>query len=307
MYKLRIIMKMTEILLKRLLTTVLFVSTFVGTTNATAPDTVNRRRRTRTSDVRVVLLPAALKQFDGWELEDHSLPFQISDTLMTFSISGVAKESIPARSLRTLPAHDKRDVCTCIFLCNLERGKRFVAHTMWLPSAGVVVVCPASASGGVKGKADLVLVSKRDLRLRLISLSGDSVMLTLPAATGLNAGDKRKEGDKKTPEGLFTVYAIHDASGWDYDFHDGKGRIKGTYGKYFIRFREHYHIGIHGTHLPETVGTRATEGCVRLRNSDIERIVPMISVAKTLIAVTPAYDDLAATSALTAQNTQNAK
>ncbi|MDR2466210.1 MAG: L,D-transpeptidase [Prevotellaceae bacterium] len=140
-------------------------------------------------------------------------------------------------------------------------------------------------------KTDFILVSKQDMKLRMIRLH-DFQILALPMATGKNPGNKKKEGDKRTPEGIFSVYAIHDASEWDYDFKDGKGRIKGTYGKYFIRFKEHYHIGIHGTHLPETVGSRATEGCVRLRNSDLEHIVPMISRSKTLIAVTPAIADI---------------
>jgi lipoprotein-anchoring transpeptidase ErfK/SrfK len=140
-------------------------------------------------------------------------------------------------------------------------------------------------------KTDVILVSKQDLKLRMIKYH-DSMMLTFPIATGLNPGDKKKPGDKKTPEGFFTVYAIHDASDWDYDFNDGKGKIKGTYGKYFVRFKEHYHIGIHGTHLPETLGSRATDGCVRMQNESIEKIVPMISRSKTLIVVTPSGDDV---------------
>jgi lipoprotein-anchoring transpeptidase ErfK/SrfK len=120
----------------------------------------------------------------------------------------------------------------------------------------------------------------------------DSISLTCPIATGANPGDKKISGDKRTPEGIFTVYAVHDASEWDYDFKDGKGRIKGTYGKYFIRFKEHYHIGIHGTHLPESLGFRASEGCIRMQNENIENIVPMISNSKTLIIVTPALEDI---------------
>ena len=46
-----------------------------------------------------------------------------------------------------------------------------------------------------------------------------------PIACGRALGNKEKPGDMKTPEGLFSVQQIQDASAWTHDFGDGKGEI----------------------------------------------------------------------------------
>ena len=48
-----------------------------------------------------------------------------------------------------------------------------------------------------------------------------------PIACGRALGNKEKPGDMKTPEGLFSVQQIQDASAWTHDFGDGKGRSEG--------------------------------------------------------------------------------
>ena len=97
----------------------------------------------------------------------------------------------------------------------------------------------------------------------------------LTVLSGRALGNKEKPGDMKTPEGLFSVQQIQDASAWTHDFGDGKGEIRGAYGSHFIRLKTpgHCGIGIHGTHDPASIGTRATEGCVRLNNSDLLELV----------------------------------
>lgn len=37
-------------------------------------------------------------------------------------------------------------------------------------------------------------------------------------------------------------------------------------------------IGIHGTNEPESIGTRASQGCVRLRNEEIVRLKELVRV-----------------------------
>jgi hypothetical protein len=216
----------------------------------------------------------------------------VSDGVVRFRVRGRAAEKVAARTMRVQSDSTAKDALSYIFLHEMEKGKPFAFDALCIPEAGAMVVSPVRYDGekGYDG-IDLVLVSKRDHRLRAFDYDG-GVMLDVPVATGRNPGNKNRYGDKKTPEGIFSIYAIHDASRWEYDFHDGKGPVKGCYGKYFVRFKEYFHIGIHGTHLPETVGSRATEACIRMRNDDIERIVPMISVSATLIAVTPAYEDV---------------
>jgi lipoprotein-anchoring transpeptidase ErfK/SrfK len=234
-------------------------------------------------------------KFDGWEIDSVTC-IENFDGVSRFAVKGTAKYDIVKRKMNTRIIDVKTDslrqeLWSYIILSDIAKDKPFELEMLYIHEAGTVMAYrPECDSMKKDDKTDIILVSKQDMKLRMIKYH-DSTMPTFPIATGLNPGDKIKSGDKKTPEGVFTVYAIHDASGWDYDFHDGKGRIKGTYGKYFIRFKEHYHIGIHGTHLPETLGSRATEGCVRMQNENIEKIVPMVSRSKTLIIVTPAMED----------------
>ena len=42
-------------------------------------------------------------------------------------------------------------------------------------------------------------------------------------------------------------------------------------------------IGIHGTHLPESIGTRCTEGCIRLNNDDLRELKEYIKIGMTVI------------------------
>lgn len=120
---------------------------------------------------------------------------------------------------------------------------------------------------------DHIVVSKQTMTLTLYASDG-SVIVSYPVATGKNPGNKRREGDMKTPEGEFTITQIQRATHWSHDFGDGKGSIDGCYGNWFIRLdaRPHKGIGIHGTHDPESIGTRATEGCIRLRNEDLDAL-----------------------------------
>lgn len=127
--------------------------------------------------------------------------------------------------------------------------------------------------------AGSLLISKRNFTLTVLdSLGGE--LLQLPIACGKNYGQKEKEGDMKTPEGRFTIQEINDSSQWKHDFKDGLGMIEGAYGPYFIRLKTppHTGIGIHGTHLPSSIGKRATEGCIRLTNEDLLRLVRWIYV-----------------------------
>jgi lipoprotein-anchoring transpeptidase ErfK/SrfK len=244
--------------------------------------------------------------FDGWEI-DSIAAIENFDGATRFLLKGRGRENIAKRTLnsRTLDVTTdsvRKELWSYVILQDIGKDRPFELEALYIPDAGTVLAYSAKSDtlkrndGGTDGKTDVILVSKQDMKLRTIRLH-DSTMTTYPVATGFNPGDKKKSGDKKTPEGVFTVYAIHDASDWDYDFHDGKGKVKGSYGKYFIRFKEHYHIGIHGTHLPETLGSRATDGCVRMKNESIEEIVPTVSRSKTLIAVTPAMADEAVNAA----------
>jgi hypothetical protein len=235
-------------------------------------------------------------KFEGWKI-DSIVCIENFEGVSRFLVKGIGKEDIVKRKMSVQTIEIKTDslhqeIWSYVILQDLLKDEPFELEVLYISDAGTVLAYKAERDTLKKDdKTDVILVSKQDLKLRMIKYH-DSTMLTFPIATGLNPGDKKKSGDKKTPEGIFTVYAIHDASDWDYDFKDGKGKIKGSYGNYFVRFKEHYHIGIHGTHRPETIGTRTTEGCIRMQNENIERIIPVISRSKTLIIVTPAIEDV---------------
>lgn len=125
-----------------------------------------------------------------------------------------------------------------------------------------------TAEGGTEIWLD---ISKGEHLMRV--MSGGEVLEVFGVAVGKNAGDKQRAGDMRTPEGIFTVEQVQDASWWSHDFGDGKGEIKGAYGPWFIRLKTGWRgIGIHGTHDPASIGTDATEGCIRLRNEDVTKL-----------------------------------
>ena len=122
-----------------------------------------------------------------------------------------------------------------------------------------------------------ILISKKELRLYVYEANhGDTIRIAhFPVCLSKNKGNKERRGDMKTPESTlanpFTISQIQDASTWTHDFHDGRGAIK-AYGHWFLRLITpgHSGIGIHGsTNNENSVPGRASEGCIRLRDSDI--------------------------------------
>jgi len=179
-------------------------------------------------------------------------------------------------------------------------GKNIALYSL----LAIVVLLPYVGLGYVihwyKGKvkqierASVLVVDKESMTVSVVDYKG-FVKANYPMACGLNYGNKQKRGDMRTPEGLFHVDDILDASSWKHDFKDGKGEIEGAYGPWFIRLDVpgHQGIGIHGTHLPESIGTRASEGCIRLKNEDIIALKNIVYVGMPVI-ITPSYEDAVA-------------
>lgn len=132
---------------------------------------------------------------------------------------------------------------------------------------------------GNPNDAHHIVISKESMTLNLYD-SKDALIFSFPVAVGKNYGNKVEVGDMRTPEGEFTVQQIQDASSWGHDFKDGKGYIPNCYGNWFIRLKTppHSGIGIHGTHDPNSIGTRATEGCIRLNNADLDKLKPLVKI-----------------------------
>lgn len=154
--------------------------------------------------------------------------------------------------------------------------------------------------------AAFVIIDKQTMQLSVYRYDG-VLACQYPIACGLNYGDKRMEGDMRTPEGVFSIVSIEDASKWKHDFKDGKGEIEGAYGPNFVRLEvpDVQGIGIHGTHLPESIGTRATEGCIRLRNEDLMQLLPYLYVGMRVV-ITPSVKDAIANGELDNADTTKA-
>ena len=146
----------------------------------------------------------------------------------------------------------------------------------------------------------LIKVHKQSYTLELFE-EGNAVPLKVyGVAVAKNPGDKQMTGDNRTPTSCgsavaiparyagaavgvpsaqvpFVVEEICDASYWTHDFGDGKGVIEGAYGPWFISLDTGWiGIGIHGTHDPASIGTMASEGCIRLRNEDVAELKQLI-------------------------------
>jgi len=124
------------------------------------------------------------------------------------------------------------------------------------------------------------------VEMNLLVFEEGTLLAYFPIACGQGMGDKKKSGDMKTPEGTFRVTQIQDSHGWGHDFGDGKGYVKGAYGPWFMRLSAGSGIGIHGTHDPASMGSRASEGCIRLRNEDVEVVKSYVKVG-TVVEILP--------------------
>ena len=119
-----------------------------------------------------------------------------------------------------------------------------------------------------------VVVDKTDFTLFVYDLSGN-LLASFPVSIGKNPdlGDKKEAGDDRTPEGSFTVSGIEDSSAWTFE-----GRP--AYGPWFISLATPpwSGIGIHGTDEPDKIGTAVSEGCIRMRDEDLERLMSYVKV-----------------------------
>jgi murein L,D-transpeptidase YafK len=125
------------------------------------------------------------------------------------------------------------------------------------------------------GQIDRILVDKSDRTLTVFRAG--QPLRSYPVALGFQpVGDKVREGDGKTPEGLFRINRRNAASrfhlslGIDYPQVDDRARaVAGGYspgGEIFI------HGQPNGMPADRTIGTDWTAGCIALSDARIEEI-----------------------------------
>ena len=115
---------------------------------------------------------------------------------------------------------------------------------------------------------------------RVLELATEAGVERFAIAIGSNpdGGDKLAVGDCRTPEGEFEIVSIEDSSEWEH-------QEERVYGPFFLRLEcpPWEGIGIHGTSEPDSLGTMATRGCVRLRNEDITRLASVVRVGTRVL------------------------
>lgn len=124
-----------------------------------------------------------------------------------------------------------------------------------------------------------IVIDKQCFTLTVFDNEGKDIYHTI-CGVGLNHGQKKKSGDKRTPEGIFKIKEICNSKNWIHDFQDGHGARKGAYGPYFIRLKvdKFSGIGIHGTCFPMSIGSRCSDGCIRLKNEDVIEILKYVKI-----------------------------
>lgn len=128
---------------------------------------------------------------------------------------------------------------------------------------------------GVAGAENRIVICKKDFKLYVFD-EADSLLFQTDVCLGENLGNKMRNGDHKTPEGQFSIMSIENCSKWkDFD-----GKFRASYGPWFMRLKmpRFRSIGIHGTNEPESIGTRASMGCVRLHNEEVLKLKELVKV-----------------------------
>ena len=147
----------------------------------------------------------------------------------------------------------------------------------------------------VEPKNCFILISKPEYRLYVCEVvDGDTLKrVHYPVCVGMAKGQKQKKGDMKTPEctaeNPFIITEIKDASQWYHDFGDGRGSIL-SYGNWFMRLKTpgFSGIGIHGsTNNESSVPGRGSEGCIRLRNDDLDDLKAKYAFVGMRVVILP--------------------
>lgn len=123
------------------------------------------------------------------------------------------------------------------------------------------------------------VISKREYRLYVYNVTeGDTTLAAhFPVCYAMYPEAKQVSGDMRTPEcdfdHPFVITEIVNASNWHHDFGDGRGNIP-SYGAWFMRLKTGFNgVGIHGsTNNEPSVPGRDSEGCIRLRDNDIQHL-----------------------------------
>jgi lipoprotein-anchoring transpeptidase ErfK/SrfK len=178
----------------------------------------------------------------------------------------------------------KRQVITFELPSRVTRSDRYVKALMEIMGVDAKsTAAKAPPRIGAK-RITQIVVSKRTNTL--VAMNGSDVVGTYPVSTGRRPS--------WTPVGTFRVVSKSFRPGGNFGTRWIGLSVSGKYCG--------LQIGIHGTDEPGKVGKPASRGCIRMRNSDIEELYPLVSSG---VSVKITNDAVKTASSLSSSQSQN--
>lgn len=187
--------------------------------------------------------------------------------------------------VRLSPSPRSRSIGALRFLTSEDQGELYVALAQTEPSPGaawVQIELPGRPNGrrGWVARSALgtfhtvdgyLLVDRRQMRVTLYRAG--RVVFSAPAAIGAPA--------TPTPAGDF--YAMEKLRPVNAPAYGPFAIGTSAYAPTLSEWPGGGVVGIHGTNEPQLVPSRASHGCVRLRNGDIARLWPMVALGTPIL------------------------
>lgn len=104
-------------------------------------------------------------------------------------------------------------------------------------------------------------------KFRLTLFEGEREVMSVPVGIGT--------GDTPTPVGRFYLVALLEPPDPDTIYGAYAYGLSG-YSETLLDWEGGGIIGLHGTNAPESIGRAASHGCIRMKNADIKRLVPLL-------------------------------
>jgi hypothetical protein len=127
------------------------------------------------------------------------------------------------------------------------------------------VAQPDAKEGSILGRR--IVVSLQDRKMAL--LKGDKVIKTWDTAVGAESSP--------SPSGVYSIAILLSQPTY---YHSGKVVPPGPSNPLGTRWLglSIKGFGIHGTNAPDSIGRKASHGCIRMRNRDVEELFMLVKV-----------------------------
>ncbi len=199
------------------------------------------------------------------ELGGFSSPVQLENALKSLN----ATEKLKLRILVSAYKKNTREVEKLLTALRKKKKKKVVvANTILLPSGRYVIVVD-------KRKEILYVVSQKK--------GMPFIVKKFPCITGKRLGDKLREGNQRTPEGIY--FPLYWTSNLPPIY--GIGAFPLNYPNLIDRrilHRDGHGIWIHGTNNPDRP-PHSSNGCIVLKNKHLKQLIPYVKVKETPVII----------------------